>query len=162
MPYQDMTKSRYIVLYHDNVKYRYFCPALIGTTYFAQILCIWAGNWYIYDWKRSLHSQIKFSNLLLKHTNIYTTQTPKGKNSKVAFRQPSFSRAHPANNNLAWQNCTQEKETFTVVKTNIYCTKQNVDQNRALETEPLGLTLRGEKKKDCCFGAEREEEASRS
>ena len=98
MPYQDITL---------------ICPALFGTTYFAQILCIWSGNWYIYVWKRSLHSQIKFSNLLFKHTNIYTTQTPKGKNSKVAFRQPSFSGAHPAHNNLAWQNCTQEKNIYS-------------------------------------------------
>lgn len=39
----------------------------------------------------------------------------------------------------------------------MYCTKQNVDQNKALETEPLGLTLH---KKENVFCADREVEAA--
>lgn len=43
--------------------------------------------------------------------------------------------------------------------TNIYCTKQNVDQNQALETEPFGLTLH---EREMVICAVREEEASHS
>lgn len=94
-------------------------------------------------------AKIQFNNLLLKHTvPVFTLHNPRRQNSKVAFKQKTFSRSHPANN-LAWKNCTQKKPHLQS-STNIYCTKQNVDQNQALETEPLGLTLH-EKKQKWCF-----------